>query len=545
MLILLKIFLTNMYLYVYGRTFCDFYFKKNNNNESENAIFGTIFVSLIALIINFFLPLNKIVSTIIFVIPFFVFIKKRISKKEFWFLIKVTTIVFFFIIFSNVNRPDGGLYHLPYTQILNENKIIIGLGNLHFRFGLVSIIQYLSAINYNYIFGIQGIIIPLASLVSFILIYFFDEVLNFYKKKNNFEINDIFCFFILVYICYKINRYSGFGNDAPAHLLYFYLISIYLKSKINFNILKKTSLIASYAFLNKITLGLCFIFPLVIFFKLNKEKYKIFFSFSSLFILLWLIKNILISGCLIYSVEKTCINKFIWADKSETIKQNISAEIWAKDWPNRIDNSISQENYLKNFNWLSTWSKNHLKYILKVLIPYIIFLLVIILLIKFYKNNLPKKKFLKDTKKYYLITILSMIGTIVFFLKFPLYRYGYSYVITLIIFLGSSLILKYNLVFIKKLFSYLIILSVTVLLGKQVQRIYNNYNTHNFLPNIYSFNPKIKKLELYEKKIGLDYKIFISKKECMYSKAPCTNNFQTNIGHKEKYGYDIIYIKKN
>ncbi len=434
MLILLKIFLTNMYLYVYGRTFCDFYFKKNNNNESENAIFGTIFVSLIALIINFFLPLNKIVSTIIFVIPFFVFIKKKISKKEFWFLIKVTTIVFFFIIFSNVNRPDGGLYHLPYTQILNENKIIIGLGNLHFRFGLVSIIQYLSAINYNYIFGIQGIIIPLASLVSFILIYFFDEVLNFLKKKNNFEINDIFCLFILVYFCYKINRYSGFGNDAPAHLLYFYLISIYLKSKINFNFLKKTSLIASYAFLNKITLGLCFIFPVIIFLKLNKEKYKIFFSFSSLFILLWLIKNILISGCLIYSVEKTCINKFIWTDKSETIKQNISAEVWAKDWPNRIDNSISQENYLKNFNWLSSWSKNHLIYILKVLIPYIIFLLVIILLIGFYKNNLSKKKFFKDTKKYYLITIVSMIGTIIFFLKFPLYRYGYSYVITLIIF---------------------------------------------------------------------------------------------------------------
>jgi len=81
MLILIKIFLTNIYLYLYGRTICDFYFKKNNNNESENAIFGTIFVSLIALIINFFLPLNKVISTIIFVIPFFVFIKKKISKK--------------------------------------------------------------------------------------------------------------------------------------------------------------------------------------------------------------------------------------------------------------------------------------------------------------------------------------------------------------------------------------------------------------------------------------------------------------------------------
>ena len=545
MLIFLKILLTNMYLYIYGRTFCDFYFKKNNNNVSENAIFGTIFVSCVALTVNFFLPLNKIVTTIVFVIPFIVIIKKKISKKEFWFLIKTTIIVFLFIIFSNINRPDAGLYHLPYTQILNENKIIVGLGNLHFRFGYVSIIQYLSAINYNYIIGVQGIIIPLASLVSFIFIYFLDEVSRFLKKKNNLKLNDVFCLFILIYFCYKINRYSGFGNDASAHLLFFYLISVYLKSKTSFDILKKTSLIASYAFLNKITLGLSLIFPLVIFSNLKKEKYKIFFSFSSIFILLWLVKNILVSGCLFYSVSKTCIDKFIWSDKSETINQNISAEVWAKDWPNRIDDSISQEEYLKNFNWLSSWSKNHLTYILKILIPYIVFLLIIVFFINFYKNKLTKKKNLEDPKKYYLVIIVSMVGTLAFFLKFPLYRYGYSYIITLIIFLSSSIILKYNPFFIKKIFQYLIILSVTVLLGKQVQRIYNNYSNYNIWPNIYSFNPNIKKVEIYEKNIGLNYKIYISKKECMYSKAPCTNNFKKNISQIKKYGYDIIYFKEN
>ena len=86
MLILIKIFLTNMYLYIYGRTFVDYYFKKNNNQEPENAILGTIFVSFIALMLNFFLPLNKIVTTFIFLIPFFIFIKKGISKKNFGFL---------------------------------------------------------------------------------------------------------------------------------------------------------------------------------------------------------------------------------------------------------------------------------------------------------------------------------------------------------------------------------------------------------------------------------------------------------------------------
>ena len=96
MLILFKIFLTNMYLYICGKTFSDYYFKKNNNKESENAIFGTILISFIALIVNFFLPLSKIVTTFIFLTPFLIFIKKRISKKELWFFIKTTVIVFFF-----------------------------------------------------------------------------------------------------------------------------------------------------------------------------------------------------------------------------------------------------------------------------------------------------------------------------------------------------------------------------------------------------------------------------------------------------------------
>ena len=46
--------------------------------------------------------------------------------------------------YSNEYRPDAGFYHIPYIQILNENKIILGLANIHSRFGHVSIIQYLS-----------------------------------------------------------------------------------------------------------------------------------------------------------------------------------------------------------------------------------------------------------------------------------------------------------------------------------------------------------------------------------------------------------------
>ena len=54
------------------------------------------------------------------------------------------------------------MYHLPYTKIINDNKIIFGISNIHFRFGHTSILQYLNAIFNNYIFNSKGIIIPAA-----------------------------------------------------------------------------------------------------------------------------------------------------------------------------------------------------------------------------------------------------------------------------------------------------------------------------------------------------------------------------------------------
>ena len=92
--------------------------------------------------------------------------------------------VFLLIIFDNEYRPDAGLYHIPYIQILNENKIIIVLSNLHSRFGHISILQYLSAFNFDFFRSKNGILIPSGSLVIFLYIYFFNDVLRVITKKD-------------------------------------------------------------------------------------------------------------------------------------------------------------------------------------------------------------------------------------------------------------------------------------------------------------------------------------------------------------------------
>ena len=80
----------------------------------------------------------------------------------------------------------------------------------------------------NYLLGVNGIVIPSAILMSSILINFTFRILNKINIKE-FNIELYFLLFIQIFIFFKINRYSEYGNDAPAHLLFFYLISILIK----------------------------------------------------------------------------------------------------------------------------------------------------------------------------------------------------------------------------------------------------------------------------------------------------------------------------
>ena len=549
MLILGKIIFTNIFLFFSGKIFCKFLFKnKSKLDHSEIAIFGTIIVSFFALLINFFFPLDKITNTFILIVPlFFLFKYRLIEKKDFVFIFYSTPFILLIIAYSSINTPDAGLYHLPYTQILNENKIILGLSNLHSRFGHISIIQYLSAINNNYINGVEGILIPLASLMVYIFLYFTSEIYKFTKSNLNISVNQLFCLFILCYISYKINRYSGFGNDAVAHMLFFYLISNYFKSDFNYHFLQKTGIVSTFIFLNKVTLFLAFIFPLIIFFKCKKKNIKIFYSFSVIFLTLWLIKNIFISSCLIYPFEKTCFNNFSWSNKIESNKQRILGEAWAKGWPDRQNKTIDQTNFIKKFNWIDAWSSVHLKYILKIIFPYIIFLIIISLIInfRFKRNQIKKTFFLNERFKTITTLVILLLGNLIFFLKFPLYRYGYSYTISFISIFFSLSIFSYNKDFTKKTFNFFLIISIIVLSLKQIIRINDNYSEKSFWPNIENFSENINsKNEFYKKKLGENFNIYVSKSECMYINAPCTNILSNNISHKKVLGYDLIFLEK-
>ena len=559
-------YLGSIHLLITGYISYYFFFNKpveELKNIFELGLIGTILLSFIALFLNFFTKLSQSINDIIFLIPIILFCfiyEKKFLKKIFLISIFIATAFTITIAFDNIYRPDAGLYHLPYTSIINENKIIIGAGNLHFRFGHTSIMQYLSAVYNNHLFGDKGILIPLGLIFCNFVGYLICEIFN--NTKNQRQIIIYFIFFS--FSIFMMNRYSNFGNDAPAHFYFFYLICESVKKNDLFIKIKKSSIISTFVFFNKITLLFCFFIPIYLILKnLNlKHIFNKINIFCIIFIFLFFLKNFLISGCFIFPANISCVEKAFWYDKgsnrnSNAINTKVENEAWAKGWPSQKELKKSYKEYISDSAWINTWKKDHGKIIIKKILPFLIFISLIILLILFHeiknkKQNYSKNKLNSDEIIFFFI---SLLGIIFWFTNFPVFRYGYSYLISSfallhLIALGHFQIFE-NIFKYKKFLSVIVILLICGVISKNIFRIVKNYTSNNPWPAIYSENNDLKKIDnipiIKNKKI-----IFYKSKNgtCHYNKSPCTHYFNGNdftideINLKILFGYKIYYFNK-
>lgn len=550
-------FLSVLILIFSGRTINSIIFKFNNN-VIEDGLIGIIFISFIALLLNFFSPLDSYLNSyiLLFLLYPIIFRSSEEFKKIFKYSLVISLIGFLTFVLDTSNRPDAGLYHLPFISMLNESKIIIGSVNLHFRFGHVSIMQYLSAIFNNNLFGENGILIPLTILYSFVLCFFMLE--TFKRKNENFL--RFFSALICLWILTSMNRYSGFGNDDPAHFFYFITTFYLLKKNTIENDNKKFNKIlifSLYTFMLKQFFILACFYPIYFFIKRyqNIKLNNLVTFFCTMFFLLWIGKNILVSSCAFYPIKISCFEDLKWYPHEKLASPenaSLSGEAWAKGFGDRSVKDIDYKQYTSNLDWIDIWLKVHFKYILKkiFLIFLIFFILGVILLKTKYlnKQKLPLKDF------GFLISI-NFLFILIWFFKFPIYRYGAGYISIFSILLFIYLFryryenLKFEIKFTNLFFCIIFICCVGVIL-KNTLRISKKFNS-NYIDypwpiknsfddknNIKNFNIPIKKNK--EIIYYMPYPDIL----CMYSISPCTH-FGVNV---EKVtilnNYKIFYTSK-
>lgn len=555
-------FLSSIHLISSGLIFNKIFFKNHKLTLSELGLYGLIYLGLIALIINFFLPLNKVINTAIFIIPLLIFFFNK--KKEIIKLSIIISIISSITIFlDNSYVPDAGLYHLPFTRILNENKIIIGLVNINFTYGQSSFLQYISATYNNLIFKETGIVIPLVYFYSFFLLFL---LIEFFSQKD--KLIKFILFLFLFYTLYGFSRYSEYGNDTPAHILFFYVILKAIigeiKKKIHKNF-EEISFISLIIFMIKPTMGLVFLIPIYIFFK-NKLycffKTKIFYLIIAV-LLLYIIKNLLITGCIVYPQKNTCFESLPWYSQNIKYEGNATRVsnqglAWTKGFPDQPFPQKNFEEYLNGFYWVKIWMPHHGLVILKK--NWVFLLLIFILQLYFFNKNkilIKKNVILSRYKKNNILylNIILFLSTLIWFLYFPVFRYGAGYIISLLIIMVIS-INRIKIVYLKKNIykniNLIILFLIFIICLKNFYRIYKNYE-YNYInypwPKIYSDkNESNKEIELEKIYKNGEFYFYKANTLCYYNNAPCTHfdisKILNEVDVKEYKGYKIYQIIK-
>ena len=183
-------------------------------------------------------------------------------------------------------------------------------------------------------------------------------------------------------------------------------------------------------------------------------------------------------------------------------------------------------------------------FILEKIIPIIIFFGLIYIYLKIKLLKIDKSSTINNLSKNKVTIILftySIITALVWFLKFPLYRFGQSFLLSLMVlsFLISiqKIIEIINLEKIKRFFVFFILISILGFAYKNIKRIENNYNTNNLWPVVLTEN-KFQKIEVGDE----GYFYFSNGKQCMYSKSPCTYYIPKDLKHQKIFSYDIYWI---
>ncbi len=524
-----------------GLIFCNFFFKNISTyfNNIEKVIIGIIFTGFISIIINFFFPLNDVIIYSNFLVGFFYFCYLIfIKKKNFFIINKLLIVPLILLLFLSILQiygsgfsDDLNHYHGGYIANADNNKIIIGYNYLHYHYGYSSIWLLLhSYLNFNNSF-LQDIHIINSIIFFVILFYFFKESFEEKIIKES-HLKYLLSYFFLLFFLIKYTRLKEFGLDRPGILIFCFIIYFSLKYE---NFLKNTDnynnfillllLICLFLASIKIFFISSFLIPFMFILKVN--SFKLFLS-SKIFLfyfclIIYFIKSILVSGCIIYPFYFTCIETISWNSKDIVKNLLIMTEASTKAY-DKFSGDLTNIEYIKNFNWIATWLKRNIEELLS-------YIGTIVLACIFFVISSDKKKIINKFNYTNFIILGLFLFNFIIFLKSPVVRYHHI----LFILLGIVTLMSCNLYFSKKkiVFFMVIFLCFGFNLSKNISRIdKNNFfnNPYQHIKNINWYTSPVKhKLDKFEYYNG------------WIDGTPIGNMNLDSYNHKKVLGYDLIY----
>jgi hypothetical protein len=439
----LKFVIFFILFFLIGRGFLIIFLKKIAIDDLKIAglniyifypVLGIIIFGNYLFLLNFFLPLNTLLIFLILLmlfpnlqsVPNYELFKKSFRNFFLYLLLLIPS-------YDLSYHYDAGLYHLNYQALLRESNIILGMSNIYGPYGIGSIYDYISAALW---FDVSFVLLQFVNLLFIIL--FYELLTNILFTKKNKMLNHaglaLLLFSILDNFGYGGGR-NGFlyiqslgKQDISLAILYFVTVvliflSISRKEFTHVEILIPTifSLFILQLKVSGVTVMLFYLFYLYKVIQNKGLKSASLFSilWATLLGVLWSLKSLLQTGCLIYPLEISCIDNISWFNKEYTKITLESAQAF----------SISYD-FNSSFVW---WIERFLDYEINQIILYNFLFSLFVIYFAFFKQNTFK---LSSTVS----PIISLsIFNIFFFLYYgPHLRYLIATQLLLVFLIGYS-----------------------------------------------------------------------------------------------------------
>lgn len=478
--LLFKFFIFYFFLYFFGRAFFIILFNSKIEKQFDKKrlfefsittfypLGGLILLGNLLFVLNFVLPIKN--NFIFLILIFLIFnFKKRIQINQHKHLIKFLPVYLILLSssYSTGFHYDSGLYHLNNQLWIRESNAVLGFTNIYSVFGVSSIYEYISSFLW---FDKTFILLHFVNIVFIGLFYQFiiEGVLNHPNNhiKNAFSMILIFSLLDNFGFGGGRNGYlyiQSVGKQDVAIAIIYFLVSIFIlyslkEKKFSNNEIVFLTLVLLFLYQLKISSApIFFLFLIYIYFYTKEKNFKKILKAllpASILGILWILKSIIHSGCIIFPLTSSCFKSLDWVyiDYLKAVQE--------------VSVSYSSSYYFNSSfsNWLIQYFENGINK--NIILNFLLSLFIILILnIRSIENKF-------SVKENVLIALFVLVN-IIFYLRFgPDVRYLIGFQMFLVGLVGfySSTQIKLN--------KYLILTTIylSVLLVPRLQ----SYNMTNF-----------------------------------------------------------------
>ena len=315
-----------------------------------------------------------------------------------------------------------------------------------------------------------------------------------------------------------------------------YIFSEYIFQK-KFTKEENTKLILIYFVTVLIKVSNLYFLPIILIYLFFQKKlvelfyFKKVLIFSLIFFLVFSVNSFLKTGCLNYLIKETCLSSKIikWNFNYEKIENSKKIiKNWSRGFYHQKKNTLSEEEYNKNFNWLGNWFDI---YALNKIGQFVLIFLTLAFFLRafVFKNNFNKNFDLGN-----LLGILLSLS--IWLINFPQFRFGFAAIIIFLI-LILEIFIGNNKVSNKKNFMIFCILSLLYFNFSNINRIVKEFKRDDLY--------KFKNFPWYAKpKLNFEYDnsddfIFVRSDKNENFWTTCFNAPKVCANHKEKLKFKI------